>query len=189
MTRSQTVLREAGLTDAQALVGLWSDLMRRPVNGSHLDDMEAIVGATLEDPDNRIVVAECDGEVAGAVYLRVSTLSPINLEPVVQAITPHVSPEFRNRGIGRSLMEAAVTFAEERGIGHVGGASLSNSRDGARFLARMALAPQAVLRAAPTHVVRAKLTIRRRPASVDQRQPLGQVLANRRSLRRQRNPV
>ena len=189
MARAQVLLRDAVLTDAQELAQLWSDLMRRPVSGGPVDDMAVIVEATLDDPDDRIVVAECDGVLTGAVYLRVTTLSPINLEPVVQAISPQVTPDFRHRGIGRSLMEAAVTFAEERGIGHVAGASLSNSREGHRFLARMALAPQAVLRVAPTQLVRSKLTARRRPGSVDQRQPLGQVLAKRRSLRRQRDPA
>ena len=34
------------------------------------------------------MVAEYDGEVAGAVYLRATTVTPLNLEPVVQAVHP-----------------------------------------------------------------------------------------------------
>ncbi|KQZ69954.1 GNAT family N-acetyltransferase [Nocardioides sp. Root151] len=190
MSRSQVVLRDATTADAHDLVGLWADLMRRPSVGTATDDMVAIIEAATASDDDRVVVAECDGAVAGAIYLRLSVLSPINLEPVVQAISPHVHPSFRRRGVGRALMESAVQYAEERGIGHVAGASLSSSRDAHRFLARMALAPQAVLRVAPTHVVRAKLTVRRPAANaVGHRQPLGQVLAQRRSLRRQRESV
>ncbi|KRF17475.1 hypothetical protein ASG90_08685 [Nocardioides sp. Soil797] len=181
------VLREATSADSAALAALWSEVMRRPVSGTQAEEMTRVVEQATASDDERIVVAEIDGEVAGGVYLRVSVLSPINLEPVVQAISPHVDARFRRRGIGRALMESAVQFAEERGVGHIAGASLSSSRDAHRFLARMALAPQAVLRVAPTHVVRAKLT-GRRPAN-RARQPLGQVLAQRRSMRHQREVV
>ena len=67
-----------------------------------------------------MVVAEVDGQVVGAVHLKATTYSPINLEPVVQVVSPHVLPEFRRHGIGSALLQAAVDFAEEVGIGHVG---------------------------------------------------------------------
>ena len=95
------------------------------------------------------MVAEYDGDVAGAVHLRATTLTPINLEPVVQAISPHVLPDFRRRGVGRALMEAAVAFAEELGIAHIATAAVSGSRDANRFMARLALGPHAILRLAP----------------------------------------
>lgn len=188
MSRAAAVLRDATIDDAPALVALWGDLMRRLPTGDQMDEMITIITRASQDNDQRITVAECDGEAIGAVLLRVTTLSPLNSEPVVQAISTHVNPEFRRRGVGRLLMEAAVQHAEEQGIGHVAAASLSSSRDAHRFLARMALAPQAVLRIAPTHVVRAKIT-GRRPTGVERRQPLSQVLAQRRSMRRQRDPA
>lgn len=187
MSRSQTVLRDATVADSAALAELWSEVMRRPISDTQAEEMARVVEQASSSADDRIVVAEVDGELAGAVFLRATVLSPVNLEPVVQAISPHVDARFRRRGIGRALMESAVQYAEERGIGHIAGASLSSSRDAHRFLARMALAPQAVLRVAPTHVVRAKLT-GRRPAN-RARQPLGKVLAQRRSLRHQRESV
>ena len=57
-------------------------------------------------------------------------------------------------------MECAVTWAEELGIGHVGTATASGSREANRFMARLALGPQAVLRMAPTPAVRSKLSAR-----------------------------
>jgi GNAT superfamily N-acetyltransferase len=88
----------------------------------------------------------------------------------------------RRRGIGRALMDAAVTWAEELGIGHVATAALPGSREANRFMARLALGPQAVLRIAPTPAVRAMLTTRNPGA-----RQVTQVLAVRRSLRHARS--
>lgn len=188
MSRAALTLRDVTSMDAPVLSEIWADVIRRPVPGQPAEDMDVVIARTLADPDDRIVVAECDGELAGAVFLRASTLSPLHLEPVVQVISPHVLPAHRRHGVGRALMEAAVAYAEERGIAHVVSASSSASRDAHRFLARLALAPHAVMRVAPTHLVRAKLNAQR-PAACTGSRPLGQVLAARRSLRRQRDPV
>ena len=70
-------------------------------------------------------------------------------------------PRYRRRGVGRALMDAAVSYAEELGVGHVATAAASGSRDANRFMARLALGPRAVLRVASTPMVRAKLTAQR----------------------------
>ena len=133
------------------------------------------------------MVAEYDGQVAGAVHLRATTLTPINLEPVVQAISPHVLPAFRRRGVGGRLMEAAVAFAEERGIAHIATAAVSGSRDANRFMARLGARPAAVLRwRRPPRSRRAR---RPGPPSVAspvalRRRQITHVLAARRSARR-----
>ena len=143
--------------------------------------MLAVVARIAEDPDERLVVAEYDGRVAGAVHLRATTLTPLNLEPVVQAISPHVFTDFRRHGVGRELMQAAVAFAEERGIAHVATAAVSGDRDANRFMARLALAPAAILRVAPTAVRRGEAQragSRHRPA-LAQRQPAADPRAGR----------
>ena len=150
-------LRPAVPEDAPALAVLWSEVMRRADHDEQVSDLRAIIARAAPRQDERIVVAEYDGALAGAVHLRASTLSPLNLEPVVQAISPHVLPDFRRRGVGRALMGAAVAFAEEHGIAHIATAAVSGSRDANRFMARLALGPHAILRLAPTAVVQAKL--------------------------------
>ena len=94
-------------------------------------------------------MAEYDGRLAGAVHLRLTTITPLNLDLSVQVMSPNVFPEFRRHGVGRALMDAAVSWAEERGAGHVATAAPSGSRDGNRFMARLALGPVAVLAAGP----------------------------------------
>lgn len=185
MSRSLVFVREAVAADAPRLVELWADLLRRGDDHDHLADMTQVVETASSDPDQRLVVAEYDGRLAGAVHLRLTTISPFNLDASVQVMSPNVFPEFRRHGVGRALMDAAVGWAEERGAGHVATAAPTGSRDGNRFLARLALAPVATLRLAPTTAVRAKLMAQRPPVARVPARQLTHVLAVRRSMRRQ----
>ncbi|MBA2952370.1 GNAT family N-acetyltransferase [Nocardioides sp. CGMCC 1.13656] len=182
-------LRSATLEDAPLLAELWQDIARRTGPEDVVADMAAVVAAAQECERQRIVVAEYDGQFAGAVHLERTTMSAINLEPVVRALSPHVLTPFRRHGIGTALMDAAVTWAEEHGIGHVATAAVAGSRDANRFMARIALGPYATLRVAATHAVRARLSLHRRPATTGNPRQVTQVLAARRSLRRSRAGV
>ncbi|MGZ4496119.1 MAG: N-acetyltransferase family protein [Nocardioides sp.] len=190
MSRSLVSLRCALPSDAPLLAELWAEVIRRADHEDQVADLVTVIETAAASPTDRLMVAEHDGEVAGAVYLRIVPLSPINLEPTVQAISPHVFPQYRRRGVGRALMEAAVSYAEERGIAHLATAAASGSRDANRFMARLALGPQAVFRVATTHAVRAKMTAQR-PAAGQRTsgRQLTQVLAARRSMRRAQTPA
>jgi GNAT superfamily N-acetyltransferase len=185
MSRSLVFVREAVAADVETLVDLWADLLRRGDEHDHRADMAEVVEAASSDRDQRLVVAEYDGRVAGAVHLRLTTVSPFNLDASVQVMSPNVFPEFRRHGVGRALMDAAAGWAEERGASHLATAAPTGSRDGNRFMARLALAPVATLRLAPTTVVRAKLMAQRPPVARVPARHLTQVLAARRSMRRQ----
>ena len=189
MTRSSVVLREATVADVDALAEVWGAVLRRAEPDEQRDDVRRLVAEAAENPAARIVVAEHDGTVAGAVYLLATTLTPINLEPAVMTVSPHVLPHFRRHGVGKALMEAAVAFADEHRVGHLATAAASASRDGNRFMARLALAPQAVLRVAPVHAVRAKLNPQRGGARPVGSRPITQVLAARRSQRQRQRGV
>lgn len=188
MGRSAVTTRDAGPEDLDQLAELWGTNLR---GTDGRVDLEVVLARSTARPDQRIVVAECDGEFAGAVLLVTTTVSPLNLQQVVHLVHPTVLPPFRRRGAGCALVEAAVALAEERGIEEIGTAALSASRDANRFMARLGLSTRATLRLAPTALVRGRLNAMRpgteaqlgaRTASSRQR---GQVLAVRRSLRRQ----
>ena len=183
--RSPLTLRRAEHEDAEALVELWEGVMRKASREDQVADARRIIADCASSSECCIVVAEVDGVVAGSVYLCATTVTPVNLEPVVQAVHPHVAPRFQGRGVGKALIEAAVTYAEDRGIAHVASAAMAGSRDANRFMARLALAPLATLRLAPTSAVRTKLAASSRTGAVPSRH-LTQVLAARRSLRRSR---
>lgn len=184
MSRSLVYLREATVADAPRLAELWADVLRRGDETDHVADMTAVVEGARADDEQRLVVAEYDGSLAGAVHLRLTTVTPLNLDLSVQVMSPTVFAEYRRHGVGRALMDAAVTFAEESGAAHVSTAVASGSRDANRYMARLGLGPSATLRIAPTTLVRSKLAAQRLPVARPTRQ-LTHVLAVRRAVRRQ----
>ena len=189
MSRQPVSMRRATVADVPFLVEIWSDMMRRADRQDLVHDLELIVKEAAESAERRLLVAEYDGEPAGAVLLRVVPMTPLNLEPTVQAVAPHVTPSYRGKGIGSALMEAAVMWAEDLGIAHITTAAPSGSRSGNRFMARLSLGPKATMRASSTVLVRAKLAAlqpgsARNPDRMAGRRNLGQVLAVRRQLSR-----
>ncbi len=183
--RSPVQLRRVRDGDAAALVDIWRDVMRKADREQLLDDIGRVIDRLATTPEERIVVAEVGGRVVGAVHLRTTTCSPLNLERVLQVSSPCVLPEHRRHGIGGALMQAAAEFAEELAVPHLGVAVSAGSRDSNRFMARLGLGPAAMLRLAPTATVKSRLLASHRPtlARGGARQ-LTHVLAARRSLRR-----
>ncbi len=182
MSRTSFMTRPACRDDAPVLVELWSDVLRRADRAEQIADLELVIKAAAASPEQRFVVVEHDGEIAGGVFLRLTTVSPLNLDPCVQSIQPRVFDHVRRRGVGRALMEAAVAFAEENGVLHVATAVPAASRDANRFMARLALAPVATVRVAPTSVVRSRLT----PPAPGSGRSTPRVLVARRNQRRVR---
>lgn len=182
MGRSAITIRAAGREDSVWLAELWSDLLRRADRSELVADLELIVKRAAASPEERLVVAELDGEPAGAVLLRLATVGPLNLEACVQAVHPRVVASARRRGIGKALMEAATGFAEDNGVLLMSAVVPSPSRESNRFLARLGLGQAGVWRIAPTSVVRGRLTPKRAAAS----SPRQRILAARRSARRTR---
>jgi GNAT superfamily N-acetyltransferase len=188
MSRQPVSMRQATIADVPFLVELWGDQLRRADRQDQVHDLELIVKEAAESAERRVLLAEYDGEPAGAVLLRVVSMTPLNLDPTVQAVAPTVTPSYRGKGIGSTLMEAAVLWAEDLGIAHITTAAPSGSRSGNRFMARLSLGPKATLRASSTPLVRAKLAASQpgpvRASDRAGRRHLGQVLAARRQLSR-----
>jgi predicted N-acetyltransferase YhbS len=184
VSRSLVSMRSAELTDAPLLAELWGEALRRVDHQDQIADLELVIKAAADSAEQRLVVAEYDGELAGAVFLRLTTVTAVNLEPVVEAVSPHVFAQFRRHGIGSSLMECALTFADELGAAHVMTAASSGSRDANRFMARLGLGPLAVTRVASAPTMRAKLTAHRPGLATAGGRHLTRVLAARRSMKR-----
>ena len=81
--RAQVMMRSVKDADAAALVDVWEDVLRRVDRARQMEDVRRVIDRVSAKHEERIVVAEIDGQVVGAVHLKATTFSPINLEPVV----------------------------------------------------------------------------------------------------------
>lgn len=181
MSRGQVTVREAGDEDVAALVDLWET--------PDAERVAASVARHAETVDTRVLVAEVEGEVAGCAYVRVAYVSPLDAEPALHVSHLQVDPEHQAADVGAGLLESALGWAEERGLGTVLAGSATSDRDTNRFLARLGLGQVGVLRATTAVALRSRLL---REESMAPRgiargtRRTGQVVAMRRSQRRLR---
>lgn len=175
-----------------ALLEIWTDFSRRTYSERFPAEVPATeaagaVAGIVADPDQRLLVALVEDRVVGAIHLARAPMSPIHAEQAIQITHLHVLDAFRRHGAGRALIEAAVTWAEEKDTHHVLAAAAVHSRDANRFMARLGLTQVAVVRGATVGALRAKLPVdppvAARVGSRSHRS-VGQVLAQRRSQRR-----
>lgn len=192
MSRIPVQVREATVADAAVLLELWSEFSRPspaeriPGDAAKAEAVTALARVAA-DPDQRLVVGLLDDRVVGAAHLVRAYVSPIHGEMAVHITHLHVSEKSRRHGVGRALIDAAVTWAEEKDTGHILAAASAQSRDANRFMARHGLAQMAVVRRGAVPVLRSKLPVDPPAgAMVTSRnhRSVGQVLAQRRSLRR-----
>ena len=189
MSRSPVLVRDAVPEDAAVLVQIWGDFRRTDRHADHAPETEAAnaVARIAADPDERLLVGLLDDEVVGAMSLVRARVSPIHSEMAVQISHLHVREGHRRHGVGRALLEAAVTWAEEKDISSVFVAASVHCRDANRFMARLGLAQFAVIRGSSVQALRAKLPVEA-PACARtngrSHRTVGQVLVQRRLQRR-----
>ncbi|MGH3444877.1 MAG: GNAT family N-acetyltransferase [Nocardioidaceae bacterium] len=201
MSRQAVLVRDAVPEDAEALHDVWAQTPGRPsherdasrcvADGYHVT--KASVARIAADPDQRLLVAVVEQRTVAAVHLVRAPLSPLSEAAAVQVTHLHVLESHRRLGVGHALMEATVSWAEEKDTEHVLAAASVNSRDANRFMARLGLGQVAVVRAASVGALRARLLPERSAAARvvgAQRSPrghrsIGAVLAQRRSQRRE----
>jgi N-acetylglutamate synthase-like GNAT family acetyltransferase len=180
-------VRDAAPSDVPQLGALLGPATARGGDDAGPSDAESAVAAIALDPDQRLIVAETDGQVVGVAHLVRAPVSPLQRETAVHVLHLNVLDELRRHGVGHALMEATVTWAEEKDSTHVLAAASANSRDANRFMARLGLAQVAIVRGATVSTLRAKLPVEPPAAArVGSRshRSVGQVLAQRRSQRR-----
>lgn len=182
MPRQPLLVRDAVPDDGVDLVQLWTEA-GYPVDPPDCGSQE-LAGALAQiaaDPEQRIVVGEYDGKVVAALHMRRAPIGPLTREDAVHTSYLAVLSDFRRHGYARAMLEAAVSWAEEKDSPRITAITTSNSRDTNRFLARLGLSTLATLRVAPTAGLRMRLAP---PARSHGSRAIGKVLAERRSLRR-----
>lgn len=166
MSRASVRVRPAELADVPALVELTRsvDLVSGTFSGrSLLDDRVEHLARRYEEilneGERRLLVAVDDSAHAlvGLLVARHDEIGAIDLTPVLHVTHLIVAPKQRRRGVGRTLLAAAVAHAEERGCDRILATAASGSREANRYLARLGFAPLVVHRIASTSALRRSL--------------------------------
>ena len=80
----------------------------------------SFMSTQLEDPDKAVLVADDSGDVIGYAYAAVEGYDYMALRgPAGVLHDIIVGPEYRGRGVGRLLLEAALAFFRSRGAPRV----------------------------------------------------------------------
>jgi GNAT superfamily N-acetyltransferase len=185
--RCPVQVRDAEPDDVEELRGV---LASGDDRGGDVEQVAAgctAVASIAADPDQRLLVAMLGGRIVGVAHLVRGPISPLQGDSAVQVLNLNVLEEFRRHGVGHALMEGAVAWAEEKDTTHIVAATPVGSRDANRFMARLGLGQVAIVRATTVSALRSKLggdgTVGR-SAGRRSHHLVGQVLAQRRSLRR-----
>lgn len=187
MPRQLAHIREAVPGDAAVLLDLWSSAVRgKDASVRDVEDARRSLANVAADPDERLLVAEHDGEVVAALHLRRGPMAPLVLDPAVHTSFLLVRPTYRRHGYGHALMEAAVAWAEEKDV-HEMTAITDGNRDTNRWFARLGMSAFATVRYSSTAALRKKLAVERGRSAGNGNRHLVEVLAQRRSMRRRQH--
>jgi ribosomal protein S18 acetylase RimI-like enzyme len=119
MTRGEWEFRAAEESDLPAIIELLADdplgAARESAGTTVAPQYRAAFEAISADPNHQLLIADLSGAVAAVLQL--SFLPHLTYEGGWRAQIEgvRVAPALRSRGVGRALMEEAVSRAEERG--------------------------------------------------------------------------
>ena len=108
-SETEVVFREAAANDLEAVAYLLGHLgyPMRP------DDMQEIYLLLLSDPQSKILLALCETRPVGLIHLRTHPALRLNGYHVwIEELVVH--PDFRARGIGKELLDAAALYSRMR---------------------------------------------------------------------------
>lgn len=170
MSRASVRVRPAEHADVDQLVGLITAIDTRsavfdgrpPADPSVAHLVERV--SEILDEDARTLLVAVDDQagcnaVVGLLVARMDQIGAIDLTAALHVTHLVVAPKHRRRGVGRTLLAAAVHLADERGVDRVLATAASGSREANRYLARIGFAPLVVHRVASTAALRRSLGI------------------------------
>jgi len=148
--------------------------MARLAEGAMGHQLRERYARLLADCEHRVVLAESDGgTTVGVAVFSLDIISALLTVPVVYVSHVIVPGLERDRAVGRAIIDAAATFAEEIGAEHVIVGLSPGGRESNRFFARLGFTPLTMRRIASVPALRRSLTDHPVPKPV----PFGSRLA------------
>jgi GNAT superfamily N-acetyltransferase len=137
----QVILRDARRDEVAAIVAMLADDMlggsrevtTEPLPQGYYDAFDALA----RDPNNRLLIAERDGDVVGTLQLTfIHGLSRQGAKrALIEAV--RVAAPFRGKGLGEEIIRAAVEIARQAGCSMVQLTTDKSRKDAHRFYERL----------------------------------------------------
>ena len=132
-------IRLATADDMDQLCGLASELLTNIRAEGNADDARRVFEHIMNSTDlGRVVVAESKGTLCGYAYASYEWRAEFGGE-TMDIVALFVSPQWRSKGVGGSLIAALLETARERGIRrvsaevHPGNAAIERTLDSSGF--------------------------------------------------------
>ncbi len=190
--RGAVQIRDAATEDATGLQSLWIDCTsgyRPPQRDASLEQIEGAIRRLETEPSERLLVATLNDRPVGVAHLRRAPVSPIHEEDAIHVGYLHVLSQYRRRGVGKQLLEAAADWADEKDTPHVVASVAGTARDANRFLARLGFSQVAVVRTCAVMTLRNKLEPAVAKSAKSARSASSNIVAVRRLKRSIRSTV
>ncbi|MHB1614632.1 MAG: GNAT family N-acetyltransferase, partial [Actinomycetes bacterium] len=153
MARAKISVREAASEDTETLVALWGGLGELPARprwrrraeatsrSSAAEGLRRRLDSISADPKSRVVVALDGATLVGFAVMSHQSVAAFLDTEAVHVHVLNVDPEYRRRGVGRTLLASAATYAEQTGAEHVIASVDPTAREANRFFARLGFSP------------------------------------------------
>jgi GNAT superfamily N-acetyltransferase len=147
----EPVIREGTEADLDAMLEMWRALEQ--IQGAHrlfpmVDDPETRIDAlfrqAIADPDSAAIVIEGSDGLLGMAIVRLTEQGHHSMSKarVVELSRVVVVERARGRGLGRNLIDAAASFAKERGAIFLTAKLFTGNAEGRAFWERLGFVPR-----------------------------------------------
>ena len=114
---------------ADDFLGQQRESLELPLKESYVDAFQEIAA----DPNNELIVAECDGEIIGSLQLTFTPSLSYQGSKRCTVESVRVDSKLRGQGIGREMMLWAIERAKEKGCLSIQLTTHNDRKDAHRF--------------------------------------------------------
>ena len=149
-------VRDVTADDLVALMPLWEEI---EAENAGLDVSVLLSRIEMVESENFRLLTAWDGDQAvGITMVTMADVGTWTELPAVQLSGLHVLSKARHRGVGKALLNAALSCADEWGCNNLVVTVPPASREANRFFARLGFAPIATKRIVDTEALRRKVS-------------------------------
>ena len=158
-------VREVAMDDLVALMPIWDEIVAETTTLA-VSDLIARIELSLSDIGFKLYTAWDGTAAVGVACVALTDVGTWTETPGVQVSGLHVLGRFRQRGVARLLMNAALACADSWGCTSIVASVPSASRDANRFLVKLGFVQASTNRIVDVATLRRRVSVEPRHLSI-----------------------